>query len=1822
MTAAANIRPNVTLRRGSARGGCHVTLAILLAVEIAAAWGTMARPVPAADPAPAGPAGSDTIDVATRVKIDRHMKAAEAAVAAGQTAAALQELRGANALVKQARGANHPDTLPILDMAADILVANGQFAEAALPLQRAVALRESLLAEGGRVSRAELGASLVLLSRVKTAQGDFGVAATLLDGAITHFTSALEPDAPAIRAARVALAEVRTGLGEHATAEAALLPVVETEVERPGSGGDIERVDRLPFTAAMARAVWLSGRHEEARDRLAAAIARHERDRGPREQLVEALAQLGEMELAAGDAAAAGVHWRRGLEIRRGLLGADHALTAADRLRIVRLDLLAGDTTRAPDVLERASVGLVALAAKGDPLAAPGLRAAAGIWLSLRDPARATDILRHALEADRAALGTEHADAAADEAALGRCLLDAGDAATARRFLEHARAVLTVARGPGHPETLAAVATLGAAAAAAGDRPAANDCLTTLLERQVPWIDERTEEDLRRLADGLGDLADAAGDRDGASTARLALVGLRQTQFGADHRVVVADMVAAAEARQAAGASDDAAALYEQSMAITESTLGPEHPDVAAILVPLARTYRGLGDDEAARTTLERALAIWEQAVGKNHPATLATLRSLALLRLATGDHAGALPLMERLLAAYDADPATDPGDVARLLKRLSAVHESRGDDAKAVALLARAEDIDAKLISTVGGQPAADASRLERLLAVDEDFQPEAAKAKELVLDIDAARERIARATDRRPSGGRTSVEGMAAAAMGSGTNADLVQGLPEAAAVVASAWDLYRGGHREEAVSLVREAKTGLESARRRLTAAQRSDLAELLATLADLRPQVTAWNEAARLYEQAAMLEEEARGTDHAVTLARMLAVADCRRAHGEQPLADAIAALVAAAAPRAQTAASPQQARQLGQSLAGSIRVALAAGDRSAACMLVDPLVAGWANDEALVTAAIDALVFFPDASVTSARRAKDAHTELVSRSAAAATRLAATSPGMAGLGLHATSAAAALRGDRDEQRLELEKAVDTDRRVFGRSHPRVAIHLLALADVTARRAEATAAADLLAEVREIESRGPQAGAEAVPDLRRLAAMHAARGELAAAAALLKGALAAETKGRAGDPLVLAAISADAGAVSAARGMLDRADDLLTEAVTLAQTAFAAGHPDTVAHAVRRDRIKAGLTGPRAMAMAGGAAQAPGEETPGGGAGSSLAKLLRESGRATGVPGRTTVRSGPLSPPRGDGLAAAAPLPNAVIPKADRPLSRESSAQADKARQAFDAALRLYGGDSKKKKKAGPGRQALENIISYTSMIETMANDSAGGLPTAAGSGSRPSTEGRAVPEKASAAPRSLPASRPDAKTPSPFVAASKSGLRQRIALAKRRAVGLPTAAAEVAGITVESLMRAAWSAHFAGSGADAATACDEAVALAARQGGDAGPQLEETLDQAAAIALSQGDYARTRARLERLGSLLWKRLGRNDPRVTEVGLRLAAALAECGEYDRARVLCDRTAASLPGEETKDPTARGQLALVRGRIDLGSGNVAAALRAARQGSALLARAWDRSDRPPESTGRIVRLRLAAAALLEDAGDAVSAQAEIDSLWLSVQGTRGLSSRLVEAIVARGARVRRLTGDAAGANAIAAQGVAMVQRAYKPCPATAVQLAELALSRRSAGDPTWVEPAGSATRILASAARRMTAADNDPDTLAVLYELAAAWLEAGDLRQAADATAAAQLAAGSLPATHPTAGRVVRLAARVAAEKGDVPRAVALLAAAAPRRTGPPPESGREAPFLLAVLPGDRGAAARAAVNRRRPTAAAVSGPAAASPSILRP
>jgi hypothetical protein len=73
-------------------------------------------------------------------------------------------------------------------------------------------------------------------------------------------------------------------------------------------------------------------------------------------------------------------------------------------------------------------------------------------------------------------------------------------------------------------------------------------------------------------------------------------------------------------------------------------------------------------------------------------------------------------------------------------------------------------------------------------------------------------------------------------------------------------------------------------------------------------------------------------------------------------------------------------------------------------------------------------------------------------------------------------------------------------------------------------------------------------------------RRLAARPLARRGFSDAAQVLAAALTAETKGRTGDPRVIAGIAADSGIVTAARGSADWAEELAGEAVSIAQGAF--------------------------------------------------------------------------------------------------------------------------------------------------------------------------------------------------------------------------------------------------------------------------------------------------------------------------------------------------------------------------------------------------------------------------------------------------------------------------------------------------------------------------------------------------------------------------------------------------------------------------------------------------------------------------------------
>jgi len=646
-----------------------------------------------------GPAAA--VDRGSRV--EDLLAAAREKAAAGATAEALTDLRAANALVKQAQGSEAPELLPILDMAADLLIADGQLEAAESPVKRALALRETLAARGAAMPDAELAGSLAALGTLRAARGGFVDAEPLLGQAVARFTKALGPTHASTTATLLRLAEVQLGLGKPTDAEASCRAALERALERDGPGDP-----EVPAAAGrLARTLAFVGRPAAGIDAFATAIADLRRAVGDSADIPPLLRDLADLQLAAGDTAAAAATADDALDIDRGQRGDEHPAAAIDRLLRIRADVAAGasgDLAAADAIAKR----LAADAAGDEPLAAAALRCAALLAADVQDAPRAAECWRLALDADRRILGEDHADAATDRVGLARGLLAAGDAAEAGALADRAADALTLARGPAHPETLEAAALAGGAAAARGDLASAARQLDRILAAQAPRSGPYADRDLARLAEGVALLREKAGDTTAAAATRDAPLAMRQRQFGESGPEAMAMLVQLAEARHDAGAPAAAVPLYEKALALVEKAHGPDHPEVAAILAPLGSSLRAADEHAAAAAAFSRALAIWEATVGPDHPATLATVKALALAWLAAGIEDDALPLMKRLLAGYDADPSTPPLDVARLVRKLGKIHRARGEDDIARAYLDRADAIEKELSGGAAAAPPA----------------------------------------------------------------------------------------------------------------------------------------------------------------------------------------------------------------------------------------------------------------------------------------------------------------------------------------------------------------------------------------------------------------------------------------------------------------------------------------------------------------------------------------------------------------------------------------------------------------------------------------------------------------------------------------------------------------------------------------------------------------------------------------------------------------------------------------------------------------------------------------------------------------------------------------------------------------------------------------------------------------------------------------------------------------------------------------------------------------------------------------------------------
>jgi tetratricopeptide (TPR) repeat protein/CHAT domain-containing protein len=320
------------------------------------------------------------------------------------------------------------------------------------------------------------------------------------------------------------------------------------------------------------------------------------------------------------------------------------------------------------------------------------------LYHSLRDYAKAEQLLKRALQIDEKALGSDHPDTATIFNTLGQLYRDAGDYSKAEQLLKCALEINEKALGPDHPDTASALNNLGRLYYSTGEYAKAKPLVERALKirEETPGPEHNDSAKISSLAKQVTELCQA-GKFDEAIPILQEFVELAEKALGPDHPGTATALSNLAEVYSLKSDYAKAEPLLKRALEIDEKAFGPDHPNTATALNTLAVLYRSVRDYAKAEPLFQRALKIKEKALGPNHPNTAETLNDLGELYRSMGDYAKAEPLLQRALKIKEKALGPDHRETANTLNDLAMLYSSMGDYAKAEPLLQRALQIKEK---------------------------------------------------------------------------------------------------------------------------------------------------------------------------------------------------------------------------------------------------------------------------------------------------------------------------------------------------------------------------------------------------------------------------------------------------------------------------------------------------------------------------------------------------------------------------------------------------------------------------------------------------------------------------------------------------------------------------------------------------------------------------------------------------------------------------------------------------------------------------------------------------------------------------------------------------------------------------------------------------------------------------------------------------------------------------------------------------------------------------------------------------------------------
>jgi CHAT domain-containing protein/tetratricopeptide (TPR) repeat protein len=449
------------------------------------------------------------------------------------------------------------------------------------------------------------------------------------------------------------------------------------------------------------------------------------------------------------------------LEMRRRLDGEGHWKTVDARLGLAEALAQQKRTPAQRDALARArrlNAEGVALHLKGRlPDALPLLREAlkaneavlgtthpdyatslnnlAGLLHDMGSREAALPLFQKALKINEGALGKRHPNYANSLNSLALLLRDMGDARAALPLFREAFKVNEAALGRRHSNYATGLNNLALTLAGMGDRRAALPLYREAVRVNEAALGKRHPNYATSL-NNLAGLLQLMGDRRAALPLMEEALKVREAALGKRHHEYALSLSSLGGLLREMGDHKAALPLFREARKVMEAALGKRHPHYALCLNNLAQLLKDMGDHEAALPLLREALKVNELALGRRHPRYADALNNLAELFRDMRDFKAARPLYDEALKVNEAAVGKRHANYANTLGNLAVLFQDMGDARTALPRIREAVKLNEAalgrrhpgyanslgnlaMILLAGGDPEAALPPMEEALAI-----------------------------------------------------------------------------------------------------------------------------------------------------------------------------------------------------------------------------------------------------------------------------------------------------------------------------------------------------------------------------------------------------------------------------------------------------------------------------------------------------------------------------------------------------------------------------------------------------------------------------------------------------------------------------------------------------------------------------------------------------------------------------------------------------------------------------------------------------------------------------------------------------------------------------------------------------------------------------------------------------------------------------------------------------------------------------------------------------------------------------------------------